>query len=84
MAGIGEVTPGLIAVEDLAVTTVPAGDTFTANVLGAGSQTLTKIPITLLTQLASAANDAAAAVAGVSVGVCYYNTTDQKLHTRMT
>lgn len=77
------VTPRKIAMEDLATTAVPAGDTFTDTVLGAGSTTLTKVPITLLSQLVSAANDAAAAAGGVLVGECYYHSVRLRLVTRM-
>lgn len=78
------VTPRLIALEDLATTVVPSGDTFTDTVLGSGTQTLRKIPITLLSQLVGAANDAAAAGLGVGIGDCYYSTTRLRLVTRMT
>ena|ERR1039457_5848350 len=75
------VTPRPIGIEDLAVTLTPSGDTFSATVLGVGpGQTLTKIPITLLTQLKSAANDTAAAAAGVNAGQVYMNTTENALH----
>lgn len=80
----GLAIPRLIAVEDLAASAAP-GQTFVDEVLGLGpGQVLTKIPITLLTQLKSAANDAAAAAAGVNVGQIYYNTTETALHARMT
>jgi len=71
-----------IGVEDLELSATP-GDTFQAVVWGAGTQTLTKIPLTLLTQLVAAANDSAAATAGVLVGQCYFNTTHSALWTRM-
>jgi hypothetical protein len=54
------------------------------DVLSVGPIALNKVPILLLTQLKSAASDAAAASGGVSVGQCYYNSTDKSLHTRMT
>lgn len=69
--------------EDLDPTTKPTGDTVTVNVLSVGAVPLTRIPITLLTQLVSAASDAAAAAAGVAVGRVYVNTTDNTLATRM-
>jgi hypothetical protein len=72
------------AMEDLAVTLQPNGDTFVDEVAGVGpGQVLTKIPLTLLTQLVSAANDAAAGVAGVNVGEVYFLNTTNKLRTRM-
>jgi len=77
-------TPRPIYLEDLAATAVPGTQT-TDTVLGVGSgQTVTKIPITLLTQLVAAASDAAAATAGVPVGGVYFLTTTSTLHTRMT
>lgn len=69
--------------EDFDPTTIPSGNTVTVNVLSVGAVPLTRVPLTLLTQLFSAANDAAAAAGGVSVGQIYYNTTDTSLHTRM-
>lgn len=85
MAAAAVLIPRQIGLEELAVTLLPSGDTFTAEVLGFGpGYVLTKIPLILLTQLKSAANDAAAAAAGVAVGQCYYNTTDTSLHTRLT
>lgn len=76
-------TPRPVYLEDLAVSAAPGQQT-TDQILGLGPSTVTLIPITLLTQLVAAANDAAAATGGVGVGVCYFNTTDSKLHTRMT
>lgn len=85
MAEAVEITPRQIYQEDLAMTTVPTGDTDSVGVLGAPSPaTLNKIPLTLLTQLISAANDAAAGVAGAAIGDAYYNTTTMRLRTRMT
>jgi hypothetical protein len=85
MAEAVEITPRQIYQEDLALTTVPTGDTDSVTVLGApGPIALNKIPLTLLTQLVSAANDAAAGVAGVTVGDSYYNTATMRLRTRMT
>lgn len=77
-------TPRLMYIEDLATTVVPGTQT-TDTIFGLGpNTTVTLIPITLLTQLKSAANDAAAATAGVLIGQCYYNTTDSSLHARLT
>lgn len=79
------ITPRQLYIEDLATTTVPTGDADTVTVLGAvGSQALNKIPITLLTQLVQAANDAGAAAGGVLLGESYYDTSRQRLRTRMT
>lgn len=71
-----------LGIEDIEVTDTP-GDTFQATVWGAGTQTLTKVPLTLLTQLTAAADDSAAATAGVSVGQIYFNTTHSALWARM-
>lgn len=84
MANAVSVTLRPIYVEDLAATTVPTGDTVSENVLDQGPTTLNKIPITLLTQLTQAANDAAAASAGVPVGKAYYDSTLRVLAVRMT
>ncbi len=83
MAGTLEITPRLVHLEDMAATTTPTGDTETIDVLGGGAMSLTKIPITLLTQLVSAANDAAAGAGGVAVGEVYFLNTTSKLRTRM-
>lgn len=84
MAGTVEITPRPIYLQDLAETAVPGTTDDSVEVLGAGPMTLTRIPITLLTQLVSAANDAAAGVAGVLVGEVYVLSTTSKLRTRMT
>jgi hypothetical protein len=83
MANAVNVTLRPIYMEDLATTRVPVGDTTTENVLEQGPTTLTKIPLQLLTALAIAANDAAAAGMGVPIGQVYYNSSDLSLHTRM-
>ena len=82
---IGTFRSRLIYLEDLAVTSNPAGQTDQVNVLGASSnpQTLHRIPIVLLTQFTTASNDADAATKGVQVGEIYYNTSTSKLHARM-
>lgn len=79
-------TPRKIYVEDLELTTNAAGATAAVNVLGAAGnpQTLNKVDMVRLTQFTSAANDVAAAAAGVNVGQVYYNSTESALHTRMT
>lgn len=84
MSAAAVITPRPIYVEDMSATNVP-GTTTTDTILGLGSGvTVTKVPITLLTQLVVAANDAAAATAGVPVGGIYVNsTTGNALHTRM-
>jgi hypothetical protein len=78
-------TPRLIYLQDLAVTTNPAGETASVNVLGAATNptTLTKIGLIQLSDLEQAANDVGAAAAGVPVGQHYYNTTYGKPHTRL-
>lgn len=76
-------TPRLISLEDLNVTNVP-GTQNTDTVLGLGPATVTKVPITLLTQLVSATSDANAAAQGVPVGGIYFLSTTSTLHARMT
>lgn len=83
MADAVELTFRPIYMEDIASTKVPTGDNATVEVLGSGSQSLQKVPLTLLTQLVSAADDSAAATGGVLVGEVYYNTTRTRLRTRM-
>jgi hypothetical protein len=80
------VTPRLICLEDVSVTTNPSGETVAMNVLGAAGnpQTLNKLALMLLTSLTQAANDAAAATAGVALGELYYCTGDSKPHSRLT
>lgn len=79
-------TPRKICIEDLELTTTATGATVSANVLGAlgNPQTLNKIDMVRLTQFTVAANDVAAAAAGISTGQIYYNSTESGLHTRMT
>lgn len=78
--------PRKIYIEDLELTTVAAGETGQEDVLGASGnpQTLNKVDMVRLTQFTVAANDAAAASGGVNVGEIYYNSTNSKLHARMT
>lgn len=80
------VTPRKIYIEDLDLSTAATAQTTTVNVLGAGTnpQTVTKVDMVRLTQFISAANDTAAAAAGVSVGAIYYNTTISNLAARLT
>lgn len=75
-------TPRPLYKEDLALTTTPTGETASVTVLGAGTQTLNKIPMVLMTQYTVAANDAAAAAAGVALGECYI-TAAGKLRARL-
>jgi hypothetical protein len=75
-------TPRLIYKEDLAATTT-RGETASATVLGAGSTTLNKVDAIFLSDLVSAANDAAAAALGVGVGALYYCSADGKPHARL-
>jgi hypothetical protein len=79
-------TPRLLYKEDIAFTTNPSGETASVTVLGAPTNpnTLNKVPAVLLTMFTQAANDAAAAAAGVNVGQIYYHTGEGGLHTRMT
>ena len=77
-------TPRKIYLEDLATTTTQAGETEAVTVLGAAVNpvTLNKLALVLLTQFTAAANDVAAAAAGVALGEVYYNTTASKLYSR--
>lgn len=77
-------TPRKIFLEDLSTTTNASGATASVTVLGTGAVTLNKLALVLLTQFTQAASDAAAAGAGVNLGQIYYNTTDSKLHARLT
>jgi hypothetical protein len=76
-------TPRLLYKEDLALTTTVTGETASVTVLGAGAQTLNKIPMVLFTQFTVAANDVAAAGAGVNQGEIYV-TAAGKLRARLT
>ena len=71
--------------QDLELTTTAACETNSVNVLGASGnpKTLNKVDMVRLTQFTVAANDTAAASAGVNVGEIYYNSTNSKLHARM-
>lgn len=64
-----------MALQDLALTTNPNGETFVDEVWGAGLQTLDKIPALLLTSLIQSANDGTAEASGVQPSQLYYNTT---------
>jgi hypothetical protein len=77
--------PRKIYIEDLELTTTAAGETDSVNVLGASGnpQTLNKVDMVRLTQFTVAANDVAAASAGVAVGTIYYSSTVGGLVTRM-
>lgn len=78
---VSTITPRLICKEDLNRTTT-RGETTTAEVLGAGLVTLNKVDLWFLSDYTAAANDAAAAAAGVEVFEIYYNTTRNKLKAR--
>lgn len=84
MPAIDILTPRLLAKEDLMLTTTPNPATVNVIVLGAGSVPVTPIDAVLLGQFVQAVNDAAAATAGVAVGMVYYNLTYNGLATRMT
>lgn len=77
------ITPRLIALEDLNTTTLPAGEAYSAEVLGAGTTTLHKLALVLLTQFGQYASDSAAAAGGVALGEIYYQTGANKLHARL-
>lgn len=78
--------PRLIYLEDLGVTTNPSGETASVNILNAPTNpnTVHKLALVLLTDFTQAANDVAAAAAGVGIGYPYYNTATSKIKTRMT
>ena len=80
------ITARKIHLEDLEVTTNPAGATSSVNVLGAATNpvTLTQLALVLLTQFEQAANDVGAAAAGVALGDVYYCTANSKLKARLT
>jgi hypothetical protein len=84
MPDVVTITPRKIYLEDLATTSNASGETASVTVAGEASnpQTLNKIALLLLTDLTQAANDAAAAAAGVAVGQVYYNTTNSAPHAR--
>lgn len=77
------VTPRPIYLEDLAVSTSPSPTPVSEYVGGVGTTPLTPISMVLYSAFTQAANDSAAATAGVSVGYIYYNTTTSALKTRM-
>ena len=85
MAESLSITPRKLCIEDLDLTTTATGETVSANVLGAlgNPQTLNKIDMVRLTQFTVAANDVAAAGAGIAVGEIYYSSTLTGLATRM-
>jgi hypothetical protein len=86
MASDITITPRKLYLEDVATTTNPSGETASVNVLGEATNpvTLNKLALVLLTQFTQAANDAAAATAGVSLGEVYYSTALSALKARMT
>lgn len=78
------ITPRPLYIEDLALTTTPAGATASVTVLGAvGAQTLNKIDMIRYTQFTIADNDVAAAAGGVAVGEVYVSSAG-KLRARLT
>lgn len=82
------VTPRKLYLEDLAVTTNPAGETASVGVLQTDgtstAETLNKIAAVLYTAFGRYANDGAAATGGVAVGQIYYSSTLAALKARMT
>ena len=72
MADVITLTPRKIQKEDINLTTT-TGSTRSATVLGAGSVTVTDLDAILIGDLTLAANDTAAATAGVNLG-CLYRT----------
>lgn len=79
----GEITPRKIYIQDLALTTDPDGETETVPVMGLGNTEVNKIDMLRFSQFGQYADDGAAAGGGVEVGQLYYNTTNSKLHVRM-
>lgn len=79
------ITPRLLFIEDLSLTTSPSIQQTTVNVDGATSNptTVTLIDMVRYSAFTSAPNDVAAAGAGVNVGDVYFNSTNNLLHTRM-
>lgn len=82
MPGAVTVKMRLAYMEDISSTDTP-GTTESVEVKNAGTVALTKVPLKLLTDLVVAADDAAAALAGVGVGYVYIVTATKKLKTRM-
>jgi hypothetical protein len=76
------ITPRPIYIEDLAKTTT-RGATEEVEVLGVGTVTLRKCDLLSLSDIAAAASDATAALAGVPVGGLYYSTTTGHVHARL-
>lgn len=67
----------LIAMEDVALTDNPNGETFTANVLGLGTTTLSKLAPILLTDLPQATGELDSTITNnVPQGALYFNTTN--------
>ena len=79
------ITPRLLFVEDMALTTSPVIQQTTTNIDGAvgNPTTVTLIDMVRYTAFTSAPNDVAAAGSGINVGDVYYNSTTNRLHTRM-
>lgn len=83
MAATATVKSRKIYKEDVAFTATPTPATENAHVLGAGTVALTKLDAVLYSAFGQYANDGAAAAGGVLVGQIYFNTTNNKLHVRM-
>ncbi len=79
----GKLKPRTIVKEDLHLATVPNPTQVTKTIMGAGDLLVTPIDAVLYSAFGSYANDGAAAAGGVLVGQLYWNTTNNKLHTRM-
>ena len=77
-------TPRLIYAQDVALTTNPNAPDVSQEVLGVGVVPLSPIDAVLYSAFTQAANDAAAAAAGVALGFIYYNTTFSALKARLT
>jgi len=84
MSAIYKITPRKIFLEDLSVSTHHDPGTSDQYVKGVGTVPLTPISMVLYSAFGSYANDAAAAADGLGLGALYYNSTDSKLHARIT
>jgi hypothetical protein len=77
------ISPRKLFVEDCQLTIDPNAPQVASEVLGVGIVNLTQIDAVRYSAFTQAANDAAAATAGVGLGFIYYNTTSSALKARM-
>lgn len=76
-------TPRKLFIEDCQLTTDPNAPQVASEVLGVGVVNLTQIDAVRYSAFTQAANDSAAASAGVGLGFIYYNTASSALKVRM-